>query len=762
MVGLVDTHRYYLLAIKDGRIVRSKTLVEEPEGFEQMELGTELQDEGRYFEPRFPRQFTFMETGKNFIEEVIDQYGISADVRLLVDVKRDVLPEDWYTLLNLGVDLTTVEYNEERQNETVSFDVFQNALIKNLLSRWKDKVDITQFTTNRNTDTDLPFKKICLPARRIFRRSILATKEFQSINSFDPLDNAGGSAMAIPLLEKVINSDATNINTVGSTSYLPVSSGNYADAPNRLNSMFFLTSDRPNRTLSVDIDLVVSFGSLFPPTINRFQLYLDIVKYSDGLDFKYVSNDRFFSVFYDSQNDVRKDGLGKSTFEVLEDRPFIDTLPLNSFDKYVRIRYSTVITDLLEGESLALAIINPDNRDGSYFLRSAELTINEDSDFPETTADGLRVYDLFAALCKYYGYKFESSIFGPTGKHWDLFLMHGTWIRNVPQLIPIKAGEVRRVQSNVSLKELYEACFILAPLRFDSPRFDTFYVGEELETQKNYISISLRDPDGELMEAADKSRTILGDNFFGTIELGSNKSGENYGEVNNLFSVCGKAAWTTMNDKSESEYRYVTDYRTGSEDIELQRQVQYNEQSDKDQERDKDWFFIDCKPQIKDVIFQGNVVRCEFVPKLWDSFFDQLPTNVFSPETVYNWIFRPSNLLFAHSWKIAPGVYSEQNGRIRFISSNCNSSVRCQEIGWPELGEDDEIVYNTGGADRFLRPTVKLYEMGFRVALYPDQLESLQGDKNGLVEFNWNGTRRVGRLLSASSDGNFTVIEAVT
>jgi hypothetical protein len=218
--------------------------------------------------------------------------------------------------------------------------------------------------------------------------------------------------------------------------------------------------------------------------------------------------------------------------------------------------------------------------------------------------------------------------------------------------------------------------------------------------------------------------------------------------------VCGNARWNTINEDSEEEYKYTTYFRTGAEDIELQRQVQYEDESDKDAERDDDWFFIDCKPMPEG--------PCEFKPKLWDDFFEELPKNVFDPESVYNWIFRPTNLLFNHSWKIAPAVYVRRGGRIRFISSNCNSSLITREIGWPEQGEDQDVIYNLPTRTRFQRPTVKLIEISFRTVLSEEQKITLQGDKNGVIEFLYKGERKTGRILEASTDGTFNLIEAAS
>src|SRR5690606_1743747 len=145
-----------------------------------------------------------------------------------------------------------------------------------------------------------------------------------------------------------------------------------------------------------------------------------------------------------------------------------------------------------------------------------------------------------------------------------------------------------------------------------------------------------------------------------SIKIGSTTSGSEYGEVNNLYSMCGNATWNTINDRSDAVYEATTEVRTGAEDAELQRQKQYADNPDQDADYDNDWFLMDCKK-----------VGGYYTPKLWADHYSTIPTKVYSAQTNYNWPLTPARLLLGHGWEIKAGLDNPEyiNDSIRFISS---------------------------------------------------------------------------------------------
>lgn len=737
MTERTDNYRFYLTS----DTALGTRLIEEPRDFDKDSLVYELQEQGRYFSKSREEQITFLESGRDYLLTALDIYGPDTEIRLIVKVKDDKPLEDgfaegWKTISNVGIDLYTLNLDEEPDNQQVSVDLITGGVLKRVESRFKDEYDLTADTEVDDiggiVTTDLDFKTICLDPRRIFRRSVFkpspATKYF--VSSF-----GGGNdevVYPVPVVIEVQNSDSDFLSP---PSFLQVRTVNnqYAAQDTSLPSVaFFLNTDR-TRLLTVELSVEANITVVRKPFAS---IRFDLVKFGGGLAGNYVDR-----LELTPNSDIE---TGRISFS--------QTLTANAPDDF---------TSLREGESLAFTFWSEGTIGVDYdieFINGTKLEINEDSDFPATTAKGIRVYEAFRKLSDIQGIKFNSSLFGPGGKYYDLFLMHGTWIRNVPIVINQGDNDERRVQSPLSFEDLWEAVNMLIPCRYDQifeDGINKFYVGDELETQRDYISVSIRDAKGSLQEVSDKKRNVLSDNYYGLAEIGSNTSGENYEEVNNLFSPQGKAQWVTPNKNSDKVYERTSDFRTGSEDIELQRIQQYSEESDKDAARDNDWFFVDCK--------ESQMPNCDYEPKKWQDFFEEEPTNVFDPPSAYNWIFRPSNLLFNHSWKIAPAVwYTNGTSRafLEFASSNCNSSLTTKEPGLNRITEDQNISFGTTGDSRFQRPTVRLMAVEFRTVLTQDVVERLEGEKNGLIEYQFKGERRVGRLIKGTAQGTFTLIEA--
>ena len=700
--------------------------VSEPRDFDKNLSSYKLNEKGRYFEVTRKESVTLMEDSVDYLERLIDLYGTTPNVRLIEEAKRvDTLEEEWYTVSNDGVNLRSLSINDETNRKQGTVELITGGLLKTIEARWEDEVDITAQTTDKETDTDLPFKTVCLPARRIFRESeirIDTTPFVQQVNT--GLGANDEQAFPVPFTSTILNSDSEFFNLPSQGLEFRTVNNNYANQEGRGSLLFYQDNDRAkalNIRIRVNAQVLqsLSFGA---------RVRIELVKFNNGLNFNYLEKTLLFEDDFISGTDIIVD----------------ETFTAESEDDF---------TFLEEGESLALAMwVEGTPAVGEVEFRPGTgIIITEDSEFPPTMAKVLRIYDVFAKLCDNLGYGFESTVFGPEGKYWNHFIAFGSWIRNVPQIIPLSSGGGRRIQSSVSFKEIWEAASILEPLRYDLVREGTvekFFVGAEIETQRNYVSVALRDRDGELQEVAEKNRDRVGDNDYGKIIIGSNTSGENYEEVGNVFSTGGRGEWSTPNVDSDTTYEVTSNVRTGSEDWELTRQKQFVEESDKDDERDNDIFMIVCK--------ESDLPGCTHEPKIWSDEFSELPRNVFSPESNYNYSLSPRFLMEAHSWKFTPGIWMLPLEFVKFNSSNCNSSLITHVAGESEKFHDANIRVNN-----LKRPTVKLWAYTFRTVLTQEVQRRLAGEKNGVIEFMYDGERKRGRLIEGSADGSFKVIEAV-
>ena len=246
---------------------------------------------------------------------------------------------------------------------------------------------------------------------------------------------------------------------------------------------------------------------------------------------------------------------------------------------------------------------------------------------------------------------------------------------------------------------------------------------------------------------------MIGSNFFGKVTLGSTKSGENYEEINNVYSICGNASWTTFNKDSDESYEVTTEFRTGAEDLEITRLVQYEENPDFDTERDGDWFLI----HVKKV---GN----EYHTVKWQELYSTKPLNVYDADSNYNWIFRPRNLLEGHGWKIKSCLNEKPTDFMEFAGSNCDSTLITQRTGEQERPESGKVFHN-----QLEKATVRLMEVDFDMVVRQSLVQELQGSTSGmrnlygLIAYQYEGIVYYGRLMDGDTnkDGNFKLIEAI-
>ena len=420
-----------------------------------------------------------------------------------------------------------------------------------------------------------------------------------------------------------------------------------------------------------------------------------------------------------------------------------------------------------EGESIAITTLS-DTFDGiKYQVFNTEIYIREDDLFPITYTKAIRPMDLGERLVSIITGNedsFDSSIFKEGGKYENYLLAHGTWLRNMPEVLNQGQDSEKRVQASISLETMYEAYGINEPLRYDTNQVglgEVFEIGTEKETQQNFVSIRIGETrDKFRLNQVKPIRKVIGDNYYSSIHIGSTKSGNDYGEVNNLYSICGNANFTTINALNDSEYKATTEVRTGAEDVEFTRSVQYEDFPDKDTERDDDWFLLHC-----------TKVGDEYFLVKWPALYSEKPNNVYSASTNYNYAFSPARLLLGHGWKLNSGLMPNIKDKISFSKSNCNGSLVTKKAGEEELYEDGgkSIEQDKRIEHKWLEnPTVISKTVEFSHPVTQEIWDMLNGTTNGvdnkygLVEYLTRDGVQYGRLIKVdrSGEGKWTLIEA--
>lgn len=711
---LTDNIRYYL-ADDSGN---DPVLIEEIKNFRDID-GDEYKKDSDYhfFTTEKRSTATLLEQGYRYLLGKLLSEGPNANIRLLTYEKDDMtFDQDWKLTSDVSIDMSTLVFNEQDDSPSVDVELVQDNLLKLVKSRFEDKFDVTAEDV-----PELPYVNIRHTPRQIFRRSELFVEDGTVTKAIV----SGGdnlNARAVPWKIKT-NSDKDNISEAYSD-HLNAASGNYTDIndPEKTYVPFYNNATR---------DAVLKLEGNIELTLinkNSGSFTMDLVYWKDGLDYTY---DR------------------KQTLLTMS--PLGNTYSF-SIDMEIIVK---------KGETVAIAFLSNTSDGISWEYNDTYLTVKEDSIYPVTYSKGVLPADMFKHLARIATNKpkmeFASTLFNEGQKHENKLLVHGTWLRNMPQILNEGEDDERRLQAELSLKDLYEGYGILEPLRWDAKRYkgkETFIVGSLKDIQQNFVGVRLGETTDKfrLLEPNEKRRNVVGDNYYGSIRIGSETSGSNYGEVNNLYSICGLAKWGTVNDKSENVYEKVTDFHTGAEDIEIERQYQWADFPDIDTERQNDWFLIDCENV-------GN----EYVAKGWAHYYSERPKNVYSADTNYNWCFAPVELLRGHGYKVNEALYESPTGYLRTPTGNCSLSLITKREG------EDEIKSNAPFPHSLLeKPRVRLMVHDFKMPVTQEIVDQLRGTTNGvdnkygLIEHLWNGELVQSRLVEAYVDkkGEFKLIQA--
>ncbi|AGO47387.1 structural protein [Cellulophaga phage phi19:1] len=652
----------------------------------------------------------------DYLLGLIGVYGLIPNVRLIESKKSDYLiSQKWKETSNVGLDLGTCDFDMERK--TVKVETQVGGLMQIIDTRFDDEYNVyDNESAEETTLSDLKLVDVKLDSRQIFRRSRLFVDDGEEV--FAVVSGSDGlNARSIPF--KVDYQSDDNVNNVLGTE-LNANNGNYTTVSSgNSGNLFYLVSDRP-RTVILNGTVKTRIK-----TRNSGSFSLDLVRYT--------TEDLLFD-------------------EVVLN---LDTCNPNIVGDICSYTFNNYEVDINVGDSLAITTLS-DTSDGIvYEVFDTEITIKEDSVYPITYSKSIKAFDLLERLVSLMTGKessFKSTLFESGGKYENLLFAHGTQLRNMPRIINEGEDDETEIQSSTSMQDVIDAISILEPLCYGVKKINNkeyFYIESEKETQRSFTAIKLGVTTDKfrLIPVSDESRGVIPDNYYSSINIGSETTGSEYGEVNNLYSICGNATWNTINSTNKSAYEVLTSFRTGSVDIELTRQKQYDDNPDTDSDYDDDWFMIDSKK-----------VGVEYHLKKWQDYYDTIPTNVYSPETEYNFKFTPYELLKGHGWKLNSGLIQYPNKSLKFISSNCSSSLITDGFK-----HDDKIPHST-----LDKPTFSNMTVNFKLSVNQEISEMLRGTTNGidnkfgLVQFYSEGIEQYGRLIKVDENdsGSWELIEA--
>jgi hypothetical protein len=441
----------------------------------------------------------------------------------------------------------------------------------------------------------------------------------------------------------------------------------------------------------------------------------------------------------------------------------------NIQDNIIAYDFNDYTLNIKKGESFAIGVLtNISGVNLKYQWYNTRLEIREDSQFPASNVLGLTYQTLADRLiAKITGESdcVESSLFEEGGIWEGHIVTQGFWAREFPDIIQKGTDEERRIQFTTSLKDFLEHLYAIRPIAWwVDKRGNKEILRIELltYTQQNFIGIRyatfLEDEEGKkstiYIQANKVKRKTLKDNFWSSITLGSELGGDGFEEVAGLQSICGKASWSTINDKNKSEYKRLSPYALGDIPVELARRKPFSQFPDVDTKYDSWKMVLDCKK-----------IGSGYYLKKWPDVYETAPKNVYRVDTAFNLEFTPARLLLNHSSELNTGLYHNSTANIYFNSSNCNSSFISKKTGEDVLIENAPIPHTRLDAPR-IRPTSVDFDLEV-----DDELElQITGQTNGIP--NWFGLVAVEtgegleymRLVKVDSnnEGKHKLVEAYT
>lgn len=642
----------------------------------------------------------FYNEGREYLIRQYAAKGVTEDLILQRNIKSKYrLDERWRTISETYLNLGELSFNKN----TAKVKATEGGLYKILDSKKSDEFDLVDNTaSNGKTLPDLNRIAIQVDGRDILRISKMDIEDGTRVNH--PV-SGGDTTEAKSVPFKIFeNSDREDLSNPLEVRW-GIANDTWANSVGADVTGGFLVMGADFNTV-LKLNGRIELRMVGTPHLGS--LTLDIIRYQDN-------------------------GNGGYTKKQVINLDSISTSPLGtaSFD------FNDYNLEVFRGDYITFGVFS-NTQDGiAYEYYNTQLEIREDSTFPASSMNCITYKTLGERLvAKITGESdaFYSSTMETDGIWEGHLVTNGFWARNFPDVIQEGTDEERKIQFTTSLDDFLKHLYAIRPIAWWVEKVggkERMRVELLSYTQQNFIGIKYaevtEDEEGKktttyLQPSSDLERRTLKDNFYKSITLGSDKGGDNYEEVAGLQSISGKASWSTINNKSESTYEYLSPYRLGDVDVELARRKPFSEFPDVDTQYDSDLMVVDCCKS-----------GTGYYIKKWEDYdFVQAPKNIYRVNTAFNLEFTPARFLLNHSSEINVGLYHYPLENIYFNSSNCNSSFESQMENEAILREDAAIPHS-----RLDKPRIKPISVDFDLEVSDELEEVITGSTKGVP--NWFG-----------------------
>jgi hypothetical protein len=709
---------------------------------------------------KFSNALRFKGAAKDWINNAIYQLDINAKLRLVKNALDNQM--QWQRAYEGFLSVRTWEYKDN----VVSMKFESGGLENTLKTRRKDKVELERTETfTGKAIPELELKQLNLPGRRIFLETDFKTDNINNEAKCQVQSNDGSTraqVCGIPLQLTGQSHDLANSVFLNSTSN---------EVGGTTGMMFYALNDRP-RTMNITLDF--DFYAYFQQYENvqwcRYQVCLTI--YENGANYD-VKERRVIYELRSSGEGVTGDLIPNGTSLNILPSDFDGVYP--SFTLPISGSYSTQI-ELLEGESMALECLLQsdmyvDNNAGvRCFAQNivSNLKIEEDSYYDPTLTNGILAYELLERLVEIMtGDKtnFKSDYYGRIDRGYAVdgpgaytFLAHGHWIRQFTSEDELyKPFATSFLDAFESLEVLHNVGLGIERIGFK----ERIIVEDSKYFNNNNVTIRLgKEVNGvfEYLQVKNVERKVAEDYYYSSITIGSDKGGD-YEEVMGLQETNTQANFTTIIEGATNEYKKTAKYRWDPYGEEIIRRRNKITAPTTDQSGDLDIWAHDVKPSATGI----------FELKKWQDVLEVEPVGMFNPDSSYNFLWSPVQLLLKHGYKLRAGLNKYPLDSIIFGSSTGKSQVTIQAIGQPAYAENGNVP-NTN-----LEPARDVpREVKFEFKIDRELIKKIEGytilpngtkipNIYGKVEFmNENGELEKGKIISLKPNGKgqFTLIQS--
>tara|TARA_A100000171_G_C2133029_1_gene147998 strand:- start:540 stop:2801 length:2262 start_codon:yes stop_codon:yes gene_type:complete len=730
-----------------------KMKIEEPIGWQTDEKEYARNRDYNGIVTKFSNSLKFYNDGADYIRAVKSIYGINAEIRLIRNEKHphtDVMTRSYSGFL----DMTTFE-DEDGQ---ISIKFNAGGIEKQLKARQNEKIEIDRTTTlDGNEIESINTEEVLFEGRRIFLKSKWGVNESNNQAFAGVESNNGSERHQTTTLPIVVQ---PNSHQDICQSPIPQTSG--SENTGDLNMMFLFDCNRI-RTFDIKINGTLDAHVTQYEAINWASFKICLSIYENGFDFNLKKRIVLYAL---EDNHPLFDNENYSTLSHF-------TVPNINF------QFDDTLT-LLEGESLALEVkvASDMNYNSHAGLRvssrniECEMIVEENSYFPQSVAKMVFAHEVGEKLTEVISNRkaFYSEVLGrkdlgysKDGAVCYTGLTHGFWIRQFQKDDPnIPEEENKFKPLTINFKDFSEFLNVVWNIGVGIERIgfqERIRVEDMSYFFNNNVTIKLPN------QVKKVKRSIATDYYYSSVEIGYDKGGE-YEEAMGLDEANIKNNYSTCITATENSLTKVSKVRTDPYGVEFPRRKPVTQNPTEDTSYDKDVYALDCKQG------RGSVYEL----RKWQDDFQQAPTGIFSPETVFNLRLTPfNNMLKRFDLPAGLEVYPDQ--KVRYASSEGNSSLKTQfqtasdfpYLNGNEYAENGDITNSELRSPRFIPEWIEFeHEVDFEINQALESFTEINGVKipnmYGLVEFtNEKGEKERGYLfnLKPNKEGKWKLLKSI-